>query len=101
METSTSRMPFMIPCTADMLHGVQYMRTGCAVSAGLLLVATIFLFMFANPFGWGLAALFLVAAVWIAFAHVDWKQFGYHPPEAHQHGPEDLGRGPDDDPMLK
>ena len=78
------------------------MATGCMLSLLLLLVATIILFVMTEPPGWILAGLFAIAAVVVTLVKgVDWKQWGFQAPSKKKHGPEDIGRGPDDDQMLK
>jgi uncharacterized membrane protein SirB2 len=84
------------------LHArITAMQTGCFLSIGLLLVATVFLFIFANPIGWVFAGIFAVVAFIVAVMKaIDWQRIRSKVP-SHKHGPEDLGRGPDDDPMTK
>ena len=78
------------------------MGTGCLLSILLLLIATIILWVMTGPPGWILGGLFMIAALVITlWKGVDWKQWGFQPPKTKKHGPEDIGRGPDDDQMMR
>jgi hypothetical protein len=72
------------------------MGTGCILSVLLVAIAVMMLFVITGPPGWILAGVFALAGVIVAaFRSIDWKS------RSKQHGPEDIGRGPDDDQMFQ
>lgn len=74
------------------------MRAGCILPIALLGAAGLFLFMFANPVGWIVAAVFGIATLVMS---IDSRSLGLRSPHVEQHGEEDRRRGPNDDPMLR
>ncbi len=78
------------------------MRAGCILPIALLGAAGLFLFMFANPVGWIVAAVFAIAAgIATLVMSIDRRSLGLTSPNVKQHGEEDRRRGPNDDPMLR
>jgi hypothetical protein len=72
------------------------MATGSILSLLLLVIAVMMLFVITGPPGWILAGVFALAGVIVAaFRSIDWKS------RSKKHGPEDAGRGPDNDQMYQ